>query len=158
MKRALVIMVGVGAICAGCGSSSSGSGGSSPSASDGTPASSSDPTATITKNWQTFFNYQTSTAAREALLEDGSTLGPAMALGDKFGKKEHLQETATVSKVKLTDSTHATVSYSISSHGSVLFPDGTGYALLQNGQWVVAKQTFCTLIQLGASGQAVPGC
>jgi hypothetical protein len=119
---------------------------------------SGDATAAITQTWTAFFNYQSSAAQRQALLEDGSTLGQAMAMGDRLAKKEKLQETVKVHTVTLTDSAHATVSYDILSHGSVILPGSTGTAVLVNGKWLVSKQSFCGLIELGAGGQTIPGC
>jgi hypothetical protein len=149
----MIVIAASAALCAGCGSGSS-SGGSAPASSGGTSSA----TATIEKNWTTFFDYRTPTAEREALLEDGTTLGKAMAMGDSFAKSQHLKEQATVSSVTLTDATHASVKYTITNAGSPLFSGATGDAILQDGQWKVAKHTFCTLIELGAVGKTVPGC
>jgi hypothetical protein len=154
MRRSLVTIALLAAVCAGCSSSSSG--GTTPQTPATTPAGS--PTEQITANWIAFFNYQTPAATRLSLLEDGSTLQQAMALGDRFAKQQKLQETATVAKVKLIDATHAEVTYTINNRGSAFFSDATGNAILVDGEWKVAKASFCTLIQLGAGGKPVPGC
>ncbi|MBV9487313.1 MAG: hypothetical protein JO246_14805 [Frankiaceae bacterium] len=162
MRRLMVALVGIGALCTACGSSSSGGTDNPVVQSNSSPptggSTAGGQAPAITQTWTTFFNYQTSAADRQALLEDGASLGKAMAMGDKFAKAQHLEETVNVKHISLDDATHASVSYDILSHGTVLLPDATGTAVQINGEWLVAKQSFCGLIELGAGGKTVPGC
>ena len=160
MKRlAALALVLVSVTAAGCGSSSSG--GSAPSsggASADTAAGKTAATTQITAVWTTFFNAATPDATALSDLEDGSTLQQAFAIGRKAAKKQQIVESAKVKKVDFTSPTAATVTYDLLSSGSPVLSDATGDALLVNGKWVVAKHTFCQLVQLSAGGKTLPGC
>lgn len=103
----------------------------------------------------TVFNPKSTTAQKEAALEDGSTLGPTLKFAVKLAKSSGLALKAKIDKVDFTSATQATVTYDLI--GTPL-KGSTGTAILSNGKWVVAKQTFCTLLNLGAAGKPVPGC
>jgi len=142
------------AVITGCGSSSAGPG-APPSA---TPVTSFDATAAraaITTSWQTFFNAKTPRATAEGYLEDGASLGPAIAFAARLQRQEHLKENAKVTKIVFIDATTASVTYNLV--GTPL-QGATGQAVYQGGKWLVSKNTFCGLVEIGAAGKSVPGC
>jgi hypothetical protein len=175
----LPIALGVSVIIAlaGCSSSSSGSGGTAPPATTPatTAATTPGPVATgaagiaaaktqIKAHWATFFNSNTPHAKAAALLEDGTTLRAAIKLAAKVAKAEKTKESAVVLKIAFAaGGTSATVTYNLLGKKGAppLISKGTGFAVLQDGTWKVAKTTFCTLVGLGASAigvEKVPGC
>jgi hypothetical protein len=159
-------------VIAGCSSSSSGGGTptSAPPSAATSPtaqpqatdaASKTAATADITAMYATFFNSATPHSTSVTLLENGSSLGPAVADAAKIAKKDKTKETAKVLSVKFTSPTTATVIYNLLGNGKPLLAKADGNAVLQDGQWKVAETTFCTLVGLGASTiglKKVPGC
>jgi hypothetical protein len=176
--RALASAAALAAItfAAGCGGSSSG--GTTPSSTNTTPPAStpattaaSTPAAAATapsnvaaaskqvkKNFEAFFNKAGSPASKEKYIEGGAASLPTLKAAATLAKAQGASEGAKVKKVAFTSATMATVTYDLSSGGSVVLPGASGNAVLENGHWVVAKQTLCTLLNLAASGKAVPGC
>jgi hypothetical protein len=170
----LPIALGLSAlfVVAGCGGGSSGGGTptspaasaaasptSQPQATDA--ASKATATADIKTTYSTFFKSATPQATAVSLLEDGSTLGPAVADAAKIAKKDKTAESAVVLSVTFTSPTTATVIYNLLGNGKPLLAKADGNAVLQDGNWKVAKNTFCTLVGLGASAinlKKVPGC
>jgi hypothetical protein len=111
----------------------------------------------ITKNWQNFFDSKQPVASRTALLQDSASLSATLAAQAKNPQAQG--SSAKVTKVEIASSHKtATVTYNILANGSVALSDASGTAVLVSGKWLVSKQTFCTLLKLGANGQAVPGC
>jgi hypothetical protein len=172
--RALTAGAALAAItfAAGCGGSSSGSTTppastttTPPATSPTTPATSAAPAAApadvaaakkdVKTAYLTVFNPKSTKAEKEGALEDGSTLGPTLKFAVGLAKTSGLALQAKIDKVAFTSSTAATVTYDLV--GTPL-KGSTGNAILVNGKWVVAKQTFCTLLNLGAAGKPVPGC
>lgn len=102
----------------------------------------------------TFFNSKTPHATSVTLLQDGSQLGAAITAAAKFAKSQHLTEKAKVTKVDFTSPTTATVTYALV--GTPL-TNATGEAVLVNGKWLVAKNTFCGLVS-AIGGKKVSGC
>lgn len=127
----------------------------SPPAAAGAPADVAAATKAVKKAYLTVFSPKSSTAQKEAALEDGSTLGPTLRFAVSLAKSTGTSLKAKVDKVAFTSATQAAVTYDLV--GTPL-KGSTGNAVLQNGKWVVQKQTFCTLLNLGAGGKPVPGC
>jgi hypothetical protein len=128
---------------AGTSSSASGSGGSAATV------------ATITTNWQTFFNASTPTAKRVSLLQNGQKYAAeiqAMSGG--------LAATASakVDSVTVTSPTQATVKYDILISGTPALAGQTGVAVLSNGTWQVGDASFCALLGLANNGKAPSVC
>jgi len=145
-----------GALAAACsGGSSSGSGTPPATTPPATTSNQAAAQAAITTAWQTFFNSKTPHAVAERYLEGGANLGPAIAAAARIQRKIHLTENAKVTKVVLTSSTTATVTYNLV--GTPL-QGATGQAVYQNGKWLVSKNTFCGLVELGDPGKKIPGC
>ncbi len=111
--------------------------------------------AEITANWERFFDHGTPIPDREALLEDGPTYAAALAARAKDPLQA--QATATVQSVQLTGPAQAMVSYMVLINGKVALPNAQGTAVLQGVTWKVSAQSFCSLVNLGATGP-VPGC
>ncbi|MEU1518874.1 hypothetical protein ABZ490_43215 [Streptomyces sp. NPDC005811] len=112
----------------------------------------------VRRNWQKFFDPATSTADKQALLENGRTMGPMLRAfaGDQRGG----QVAAEVQKVEFTSPTEATVTYTLTLNGATALPNATGKAVHQDGTWKVSVTTLCALVGLSgdASASAVPGC
>ena len=159
--RSLAPALGLAALLAVAGCSSSSSGGAAapaPTANATAPADQAKATTDITTAWTTFFHTGTKPAVAQQLLENGSKLGQAIKVAAQVQKKSKITEDAKVKGVAFTSPTSATVTYDLLSHGHVLLPGATGTAVLQGGQWKVSQSTFCTLVQLGAGGAKIPGC
>lgn len=159
--RTLQLLVLVGALGVGlaaCGSSSNNSG-SSPSPSAATPATSAPATtatgssaaATITHNWEKFFNAKTPVAQRVALLQNGSAF--ASVIRAQAGSGLASTASAKVSKVIVTSSSQATVKYSILVSGATALSNQTGVAVMQDGTWKVGLASFCGLLTLENNGK-----
>ena len=151
----LVGVLGVGIAACG-GSSNNSSASSSPSAS--APATSAPATsasgsaaATITANWEKFFNAKTPTAQRIALLQNGSVFESVIRA--QAGSGLAATASAKVTKVTVTSSSQATVKYSILIGGSPALSNQSGVAVLQGGTWKVGLASFCGLLTLENNGK-----
>ena len=160
----LVPLAALLSVAAACGGSSSKSGTPNAPVVPSTSASATapaDPTAAeaqIRTNWEAFFNYNTPAAQSAALLENGATLAGAIAFAKKEQQQTHIKQGAEVTGVTFTGATTANVTYQLLNGKQVLLPSASGVAVYADGSWKVSKATFCTLVSLGANGQAVPGC
>jgi hypothetical protein len=162
----LLVLVGVlGVGIAACGSSNNSGASSSPSAS--APATSAPATsasaapsgsaaATITANWEKFFNAKTPVAQRVALLQNGPVF--ASVIKAQAGSGLAATATAKVSKVTVTSSKQATVKYSILISGATALANQTGVAVYQGGTWKVGLASFCGLLTLENSGKTPAVC
>ncbi len=155
LTLSVVAFAGLTAACGG------GSGGGSPSlgssSSPAQPDASSNPAgakAAVTALYTHFFQAPPSQAA--SLLQDGSSLGKAISVAAKIKGKN--KESAKVSSVTFQGADLATVTYALSSNGTVVLPSATGQAVYENGRWLFSKTTFCTLVSLGNGNKPVPGC
>ena len=142
---------------AGC--SSSGGGSPEPSGSAGgstacdrvTPkggvaAGSADKKA-VEQAYSLFFSTATSLARSMAVLQHGKEFCPSLLeVNDtSYGKKK---TSATVSSVTLSKPKVAVVKFTIRVSGQVVLPNSKGYAVVEDGDWKVAAQTFCQLLTL----------
>jgi hypothetical protein len=120
----------------------------------GTPSTSANASAHVTTAWTTFFNGSTPAAQRLALLQDASAFAAALRAqtSSSFAKGV----SAKVTKVDVTSSSTATVTYSILIGGTPELPNATGKAVLVAGTWKVSSQSFCSLLQL--EGGAPSSC
>jgi hypothetical protein len=138
-----------------CGSSGTGSSStpasstSSASATSGGASSTSGAAATITTNWETFFDASTPVAKRTALLQDGSMFPASVlaATGLAAGA------TAKVLAVTNVTASQATVKYDILLAGTPALKNKTGIAVYQNGMWKVGVASFCGLLTLENGGK-----
>ncbi|HEX4540625.1 MAG TPA: hypothetical protein VH112_10310 [Acidimicrobiales bacterium] len=148
-----VAVAGMAVVVAACG------GGSSSSSSTTTTQSPAQATAVITTNWTAFFNGgNPDNNSKLLLLQNNSKLR------DQFFKN-YANPSAAVTAAKVTNvsvlpasqcqqaaltSPCAKVSYDLvnRSTGAPLLAGQTGYAVFQNGKWLVSQNTFCALISL----------
>ena len=127
----------------------------------------------IAQAYGTLFNFtDKSVSSKVAVIQDGtkieSSLSEALAsplssssTGSKIDSTTVLGSSACT-KQHLT-APCAKVTYDLlGSGGSPVLGGQTGYAVYQNGQWLVAKITICTLLGLFYSAEgkqgAPPGC
>ena len=165
----LACMVGLG--LAACGSSSSSSTpAASPSASSPAAAPSASSTSSgssavsadqkeIAANWEAFFNAKTPVAKRVSLLQDGSTF--SSIIKSQAGSSLASEATAQVTKVTVTTSSQAQVTYSILVAGTPELKNQTGTAVYEDGTWKVGVVSFCGLLTLengGSSSSLPPAC
>src|SRR3954469_1063938 len=122
------------------------------------PADEAAAKAQIKANWTKFFAYRTKTAVAESLIEGGAAMAPAMALARQEQKQTHLKQNVKVNVISFTSPTSANVTYALLNGTAPLLPNASGVAVYMDGKWLVSKASFCTLVQLGANGKAVPGC
>jgi hypothetical protein len=132
------------ALAAACGSSTTTTTKPPPS-NTSSPASSSAAVATITKNWETFFDAaKTPTATRISLLQDGSQFPAADLAASGIASSASAQVTSVTN---VTSST-AVVKYNILISGTPTLKDETGTAVYQDGTWKVGISSFCSLLTL----------
>jgi hypothetical protein len=135
------------ALVAACGSNTTTTS-APPSTTTSSPASSSGAVATITKNWETFFDAgKTPVSTRISLLENGSQF-PAKDLQATGIASEASAQVVSVSNV--TAST-AVVKYNVLLAGSPALKNQTGTAVYQDGTWKVGISSFCGLLTLEKS-------
>ncbi|MGN6472858.1 MAG: hypothetical protein ACTHK4_04290, partial [Mycobacteriales bacterium] len=166
MRSTFPVAVGITALLAVAGCSSSGSSAqvnstsppTTPASTASGPADPAAAAAAVKANWTAFFGAGNHPAAAVKLLQNGSQLNTAIKIAAKAAKKQKVSESANVTNVAFTSATTATVTYNLLSHGQVLLPGATGTAVLVNGQWLVSQSTFCTLVGLAAGGKTIPGC
>ena len=163
-KLPAVIVVSAIALAAGCSSSSSG-GNSSPTSTPTTAnpeatdaASKAAATAQIKQNWATFFKTSTPHVTSVGLLQNGASLGAAIAFAARLAKQQGTAESAQVKTVTFTSPTQASITYALLGNGKPLLPNADGTAVLDNGTWKVSQATFCQLVNLGAGGKKIAGC
>ncbi|MEZ0115668.1 hypothetical protein ABH920_009709 [Catenulispora sp. EB89] len=135
--------------------SSSASSSPTGTASSAGPADAAAATAQIKQNWETFFDPKTTIPNKEKYLENGTVLAPLLqgfAADPRVG-----QVSAAVTNVAFTSATTATVTYALSLQGTVVEPNATGKAVLQDGTWKVADATLCGLVAL-TGNTSLPGC
>jgi hypothetical protein len=171
--RSTLVVIGVVALIALAGCSSSGKGGSSSSSSTpvSTPAASTSAASTsaatsgagtpadavttkaVTTAYETFFDIKATTAQTVTVLQHGSAFSPTLAGQAKAAAAQKLA--ATVSKVNLASPNVADVTFTLTSNGSPLLPNTHGKAVREGGTWKVAAETFCALLGLQGTPPAV---
>ncbi|MDT4903029.1 MAG: hypothetical protein QOH52_1045 [Pseudonocardiales bacterium] len=171
--RSTLVVIGVVALIALAGCSSSGKGGSSSSSSTpvSTPAASASAASTsaatsgagtpadavttkaVTTAYETFFDIKATTAQTVTVLQHGSAFSPTLAGQAKAAAAQKLA--ATVSKVNLASPNVADVTFTLTSNGSPLLPNTHGKAVREGGTWKVAAETFCALLGLQGTPPAV---
>jgi hypothetical protein len=147
----MMLTVSMAAALAACGGGSSG--GSSPTKPAGEPTSGPAAQAAITTLYENFFSAPVPQA--KTMLEDGSSLSAAFKAALKL--KGNVTESAKVKTVTISGPTTADVTFELDGDGTPLIPSSNGQAVYVNGKWLVAKQTFCTLVELGGNPN-IPGC
>jgi hypothetical protein len=178
-RRSAVLLAAILTLgLAACGSSSANSTTSSTTAT--TTATTTPPTSTtlpslaaskadVAKAYSVLFDLANpAIAPKLAVVQDG----PALRAAFTTALKSPLAKTASgasVSKVTIGQASTckneflptpcAKVVYDIlSPGGKVLLPNAAGLAIYQNGRWLVARVTICTLLELENAGTVPPGC
>jgi hypothetical protein len=136
---------------AGCASSG---GAPAPSHSGDSQGADAATTQTISRVFKVFFDTTTSLAKSVTVLQHGPAF--RTTLTKESNSPSAVNITAKVSAVKLVDKNLAKVTFTIYSGKSTLLPDTSGYAVREGGNWKVAAQTFCALLNL--EGTAPPAC
>jgi hypothetical protein len=116
------------------------------------PSSGAAAVAAITANWKTVFNGKKSIPSRLSLVQDGSQLAAFVGAEAKtsFGAAA-TGSAATVSSVKVTAPSRATVDYEVLLLGTPLLKHQVGTAVYLGGVWKVGVTSFCGLAQLAVS-------
>ncbi|WP_433761321.1 hypothetical protein [Nocardia sp. CA-135398] len=116
-------------------------------------ADSNDPAVKeITDAFVAFFDGKTPADTKADLVENGSTFAPTLAA--QASSPMAAGSTATVSNVKLDDSTHASVTYTVLINGNPALPNQAGKAITVDGKWKVAAATYCGLLKLQGGAPA----
>ncbi|CAL9648127.1 hypothetical protein SUDANB1_06518 [Streptomyces sp. enrichment culture] len=112
--------------------------------------------AEVRQNWEKFFDPNTSTEEKQAILENGDRMGPVLQAfsGDERGG----QVQAKVTKVEFTSATEADVTYTLTLKGATALPNASGTAVEEEGTWKVSVKALCSLVQMSGNGSPVPGC
>jgi hypothetical protein len=135
----------LGAVTAACGSSTK--------AGSGTSAGKL-AVAQIEQSWVKFFNPSTPPSAAISLLQNGTKFAATI---DAQAKSPLAKESsATVSAVKLTGPTTATVTYTLKLAGQPVpgLKNATGTAIKTGSTWQVSDASFCQLLKLEGSAPA----
>ena len=102
--------------------------------------------ATITANWDKFFDGSLPVQDKVGLLENGQQY--QQQLDAQAAGPLAKVATASVSGITVTSASTATVTYSILVGGQPALPNQTGQAVLQDGVWKVTAQSFLALLAL----------
>lgn len=141
---------------AACSGSSGTKHSSQPAAAATAPGDTSAAKAAITKTWTDFFGPTMPVAQKAALLEDGSSMGAALALAAK--NPAATVTTATVDTITFSGPAKAAVTYDLTISGNKVLTGANGDAVLQDGTWKISKFTFCQLQKLGSKTGTFPDC
>ncbi len=169
----VTLLMAAGMALTACSSGSSSSPSASPSTASAQPTASSAPAAgpsaepstgagaiaAIKANWVAFFNAKTPIARRVALLQNGQVFSPVIKA--QAGSPLAQLASAKVTKVTLTGTDQAAVTYDILAGGQAGLTGQSGVAVYQDGIWKVGDASFCGLLRLengGSSGGLPTGC
>jgi len=119
-------------------------------------SSSSGAAAEITANWEKFFSSSTTASQKAALLQNGSKFTSAISAFAQIPLASGIG--AKVTKVVVTSSTEATVTYNIVAGGASLLSGKTGTSVYQDGTWKVGDASLCGLFTLIPGGSVPPAC
>lgn len=125
----------------------------------GEPTAGAAAIAAIKANWVAFFNAKTPISRRIALLQNGQLF--ASVIRAQAGSPLAQLASAKVTKVTLTGTDHAGVTYDILAGGQTGLSGQSGVAVYQDGVWKVGDASFCGLLKLenGGSSKGLPsGC
>ena len=143
LRAFTVAVLGLGLIAAACGSG-------------GTSESPAQAKATITANWQKFFDPAVPLDQKKNVVENYNGLLPILQAQSSNAQAQSIK--AAVKDVTLQGDKQATVKYDIvnSKDNTPLLPGASGLALKVGNNWVVSQQTFCQLIKLADQNAKCP--
>jgi len=107
--------------------------------------------AQVTKIWQDFFSSKVDVSKKPAMIQNGAELKSAI---DAIAQNPLAKNTsAKVSKVSIvrqlgSGGKQANVVYSIYLGNTAVLKNQRGYALQQNGHWVIGDGSLCGLLKL----------
>lgn len=107
----------------------------------------------VSTTYESFFTPNTSPAVAQAELQNGTQFTSSLAALAKTAKAQ--KTSVKVSAVSVAGPV-ATVTFTLFGGKAPLLPDTHGFAVLVNGKWQVAAQTFCALV--GLQGPAPAAC
>ncbi|HLN68258.1 MAG TPA: DnaJ domain-containing protein [Streptosporangiaceae bacterium] len=105
---------------------------------------------------QPFFSGKTSAATKITLLQNGQAF--TTIINAQSGSSMARSASAKVTKVTVTSSAQATVTYNILLGTTPALTNQSGLAVYQNGTWKVGDASFCTLLALENGGKAPSVC
>lgn len=87
-----------------------------------------------------------------ALVDDGDSLREVTRIASDRYPEYAGKITATVDGVRFVDDDQAAVKFTLDvpGLGTGIIPGGVGTAVLRDGKWLVARETFCTMLAAGA--------
>ncbi|MFI5720390.1 hypothetical protein [Nocardia sp. NPDC051750] len=110
----------------------------------------------ITNAFVTFFDGKADPATRAGLVEKGDEFAPFL---QGMAADPRAQGTSvTVSAVEVVDDKTADVTYTLLLGGNPVLPDQSGQAIKEGDTWKVASMTFCALLAVQGTGEAIPAC
>jgi hypothetical protein len=135
LRAFTVAVLGLGLIAAACGGGSSSE----------SPAQAK---ATITTNWQKFFDPSVPLAQKTDIIENYNGLKPVLDAQTNNPQAKSIK--AAVKGITLQGSGTAKVDYDIlNAQTGDLLLHSSGIAVKQGSNWKVSQQTFCALVKLG---------
>lgn len=157
--RRCAVSLGLAALLAVGGCSSSGKKGDSSGPATTAPQTAAVPLGAaakreITRAFTIFFDTDTSLGASVKVLQHGKLFRKTLAAESKSPSAKDI--TAKVSRVRRHSHRVALVTFTIFSGTSTLLPNTKGFAVRDHGTWKVAAQTFCSLLRL--EGTAPDAC
>jgi len=111
-----------------------------------TAAASAATISQIRQNWAQFFDGSTSSSDRMRLLQNGDKFKSVLDALDSSAIVKQVK--ARVGRVKLTNSTTASVTYTVLLAGQPVLRNAKGQAVLVDGTWKVGVGSFCGLAKL----------
>jgi len=110
--------------------------------------------AKITNVFTSFFSSKEPVSSKPALVENGAKFKSAI---EGLASNPLASNTsAKVTTVTLNGSSKATVVFSIYLGSTAILKNTKGYALKENGKWVIADSSLCQLLTL--EGGSTPAC
>jgi hypothetical protein len=110
----------------------------------------------ITANWTAFFDPKTSVAQRVKLLQDGPAF--ASVIQAQAGSALAGSASAQVTKVTVTTTSQAAVTYNVLLAGTPALKNQAGTAVYEDGTWKVGVASFCGLLTLENAGKTPSVC
>lgn len=95
---------------------------------------------------QAFTGGQADPDAALAAVQDGPALRPAVEQARRNFPEAVTTSRPTVGEVVFLEPTTAAVTFALSYRGGINFGDQIGYAVLVDGRWRVARETYCTVM------------
>jgi len=84
-----------------------------------------------------------------AFIEDGATLTDVVLAGAERYPQYRGKISASIEEVRFVDDSEAAVRFFLLVDGQPLAPAGVGRVKLIDGQWLLTRDTFCRMLQLG---------